>query len=165
MTVVTSIHTVRDPRHVRAWLRTVAINAARSAGRSKRPVVSGSADDCFEFVAAAGNADADRSNDEIRRMLMLAMQLPDHYREPLMLRAVRGLSSRQVGDILDLPPATVDTRVCRARRMLRELVEQEQWDDGDGGRRDCGGEGSDPSSMTDSETSERRRVGTPGAAR
>ena len=90
----------------------------------------------FEFagLTAAPN-EGDGHDGEVQRMLSLAMELPETYREPLMLRAVRGLSSRQVGEILDLPIATVDTRVCRARRMLRELAEQERMGD----------EGSDPS--------------------
>ena len=122
MTVVKNLQTVRDARFVRAWLRTVAMNAARSAGRAKRPAVGfeddGGLDQGQFRIHRNGHA-----NDEVQRMLNLVRELPEQYREPLMLRAVRGLSSRQVGEILDLPVATVDTRVCRARRMLRDLVD------------------------------------------
>jgi DNA-directed RNA polymerase specialized sigma24 family protein len=37
-----------------------------------------------------------------------------------MLKAVHGMRSRQIAEILDIPEATVDTRISRARRMLRE---------------------------------------------
>jgi RNA polymerase sigma-70 factor (ECF subfamily) len=53
-------------------------------------------------------------------MLDLASKLPDNYREPLMLRAVHGMRGRHIAQILDLPEATVETRIARARRMLRE---------------------------------------------
>ncbi|MCH8896459.1 MAG: sigma-70 family RNA polymerase sigma factor, partial [Proteobacteria bacterium] len=36
MSLVSKISTVRDPRHVRAWLRTVAINAARASARTRQ---------------------------------------------------------------------------------------------------------------------------------
>ncbi|MEE8458695.1 MAG: sigma factor-like helix-turn-helix DNA-binding protein, partial [Phycisphaerales bacterium] len=48
--------------------------------------------------------------------------LSDTYREPLMLRALHGMRGRHIAEILDLSEATVETRIARARRMLRELA-------------------------------------------
>jgi RNA polymerase sigma-70 factor (ECF subfamily) len=50
-------------------------------------------------------------------------RLPEHYREPLLLRAVRGMSYRQIADTLGVPITTVETRLARARRMLRDELE------------------------------------------
>ena len=137
MTMLTKIHTVRQAGNVRAWLRTVAINAARAAGRSERSKPQQRLDSEFNGGAPAGAAggstlihQSDRpsniavyeSNDEARRVMRLAESLPDGYREPLLLKAVHGLRSRQISEILGIPEATVDTRVSRARRMLREQV-------------------------------------------
>jgi RNA polymerase sigma-70 factor (ECF subfamily) len=52
----------------------------------------------------------------------LAARLPDGYREPLLLKCVRGLSYRQIGELMGLPETTVETRIARGRRMLRELA-------------------------------------------
>jgi RNA polymerase sigma-70 factor (ECF subfamily) len=54
--------------------------------------------------------------------MKLAFELPDGYREPLLLKAVEGLSYRQIGEIMDLPETTIETRVARGRRMLRDLA-------------------------------------------
>ena len=62
-------------------------------------------------------------------MLDLAQRLPDSYREPLMLRAVHGMRGKHIAAILNLSEATVETRIARARRMLRELS-------GDGDKKD-----------------------------
>jgi DNA-directed RNA polymerase specialized sigma24 family protein len=35
---------------------------------------------------------------------------------------VQGLSQRQIADLLDVPETTVETRLARARRMLRQLA-------------------------------------------
>ncbi len=51
-----------------------------------------------------------------------ALSLPPEYREPLLLRCVQSLTYQQIGEILDLPVTTVETRLARARRMLREEV-------------------------------------------
>ena len=54
-------------------------------------------------------------------MLDLVSQLPEEYREPLMLRALHGMRSRQISRIMEIPEGTIDTRISRARRILREL--------------------------------------------
>ena len=61
--------------------------------------------------------------------MRLAAQLPDAYREPLLLKAVHGMRSRHIAEIMGIPEATVDTRVSRARRMLRELVGEDEAQD------------------------------------
>ena len=61
-------------------------------------------------------------DEESQRLLGLVRRLPEAYREPLMLRALHGMRSRQIAEILDVPEATVDTRISRARKMLRELA-------------------------------------------
>lgn len=128
MTILTKIHTVREAGNVRAWLRTVAINAARAAGRSERakPVQrlesdpNSSSPSLHHASRGESHLAAYESNDEARRVMRLAESLPEGYREPLLLKAVHGLRTRQISEILGIPEATVDTRVSRARRMLRE---------------------------------------------
>lgn len=120
MTLVAKINTLREESNVRAWLRAVAINVARAAGRIERarPVLRL---DAMGTNGAALAADpAIEFDDHSQRVLDLAAQIPETYREPLMLKAVQGMRSRQISEILGIPEATVDTRISRARRMLRE---------------------------------------------
>jgi DNA-directed RNA polymerase specialized sigma24 family protein len=60
------------------------------------------------------------------RLLNLAARLPDGYREPLILKAVRDMSYREIGRIMGLPETTVETRIARARKQLRELAQAEE---------------------------------------
>jgi len=117
--------TIREPRALRGWLRTVAINAARAARRSGRlrpglidPVIAESVDQ--RERRERGSACRDAHGDSLRDISVRIERLPDIYREALVLRTVRGMSSRQVADLLGISVATVDTRVARARRMLLE---------------------------------------------
>lgn len=119
LTLVAKFHTVRDPGHVKAWLRTVAINAARAAGRSER--LRPAPRDQFDSFATECARRSD-VREHSRHIMNLALGLPEEYREPLLLKA-QGLRSRQVAEILGINEATVDTRVSRARRMLRALDE------------------------------------------
>jgi RNA polymerase sigma-70 factor (ECF subfamily) len=122
MTLVSKIHTLRDQTNVRAWLRAVAINAARASARTgkSRPRVSLSAVDLDAGIAE--QVRGFEPDDEARRVLEMARRLPETYREPLILKAVHGMRARQISQILGIPEATVDTRVSRARRMLREQM-------------------------------------------
>jgi len=122
-TLVSKIAMVRNALHLRAWLRTVAINAARAAARTRksRPQLRLVGSD-YNVDHAADPEWDDRAvrDEECRRMLALVSRLPDDYREPLLLRAMHGMRSRQISEILEVPEATIDTRISRARRMLRE---------------------------------------------
>jgi RNA polymerase sigma-70 factor (ECF subfamily) len=126
MTIVAKINTLREARYVRAWLRTVAINTARASARARRarPKLTPLAVDPLGPDAAGVAVD-----DEARRLMKLSERLADTYREPLMLRALHGMRGRHIAEILDLSEATVETRIARARRMLRELATGTGTDD------------------------------------
>jgi RNA polymerase sigma-70 factor (ECF subfamily) len=133
---------VRDPEAFRPWLRTVAINAARLAAR--RGALRETATSLEAFSGDPGNAgvgviarigagsgetrdrmgasDLAALDEEGRRLVELARTLPDGYGEPLLLKAVQGMSYREIGRVLGLPETTVETRIARARRMLREAA-------------------------------------------
>ncbi len=126
MSLVRKVGEVRDPRALKPWLRTVAMNAAHAAARSGRNRAKDHALDSDveqPFVRASLSGPAEVSErEEGRRLLELASQLPDGYREPLLLKAVQNLSYREIGEILGLPETTVETRIARGRKQLRELA-------------------------------------------
>ncbi|MEM8738656.1 MAG: sigma-70 family RNA polymerase sigma factor [Planctomycetota bacterium] len=49
-------------------------------------------------------------------------ELPEHYREVLLLWAVEGLKYREVAEVLDVPLGTVMSRLYRARSVLSEKL-------------------------------------------
>lgn len=127
-TIVRHGKDLRDAGAVRPWLRTVAINAARASARSeklRRHARLESPDGTLEPAAARTTWDGELS-EEAQRILDLAMQLPEGYREPLLMKSLRDMSYRQIGEAMGLPETTVETRIARARRMLRDLQRQNE---------------------------------------
>ena len=62
---------------------------------------------------------------QMRRLLESQIDaLPEAYRTVFMLRAVEELSVEETAAVLDIPAATVRTRLFRARSMLRETLAQ-----------------------------------------
>ena len=49
-------------------------------------------------------------------------ELPDHYREVLLLWAVEGLKYREIAEVLDVALGTVMSRLYRARGILSERL-------------------------------------------
>lgn len=129
MQVCRKVSSVNEPKAFKSWLRTVAINTAREEGRKttrrKRSMLRlvGMEQANHQSPDSADLISAD--SDESRRIYQAAMSLPAGYREPLLLRCVRSMSYQQIGDVLDLPATTIETRIARGRRMLRELLAQQ----------------------------------------
>jgi len=57
-------------------------------------------------------------------------QLRPEYRTAILLRHVEGRPYEEISDIMGVPLGTVKTYIFRARRELRDLLE-DRWDDGD----------------------------------
>jgi len=128
------LNTLRDPEAFRAWLRQIVLNVCRGAARGLRGTFTLDDREPGERGAFSGGVvrtPADRGDtsdhataklDSAQRLLAHAMTLPADYREPLLLRCLQGMTYHQIGEMLDLPVTTVETRLARARRMLREEI-------------------------------------------
>jgi len=54
-------------------------------------------------------------------------ELPDAYREVIILREFEELSYEEIAQVLDCPPGTVMSRLSRARERLKELLPHWSW--------------------------------------
>lgn len=126
--MVAKIGTLEDPDAFLGWVRMLASNAAVTAGRRATVRRNGVRTLVDRVVRRAHEQKATKGYDEAGAiggesgLVELVQELPEGYREPLLLRATRDMSYRQIACALDLPETTVETRITRGRRMLRELV-------------------------------------------
>jgi RNA polymerase sigma-70 factor (ECF subfamily) len=118
-TFVAKARDIRDAASVRGWLRVVAVNEARMAARDRGVERRSLARLAESWRDARRDRDAAA---DARETLHLLSRLPAQYAEPLLLQAGQGLSQREIAEILDVPETTVETRLARARRMLRQLA-------------------------------------------
>ena len=131
MQLCRKISDIRDVQAFRSWLRTVAINVAREEGRKtnrrKRSMLHLVGMERSDRQTTTPADEVIEESDESRKVYQAAMSLPLGYREPVLLRCTRSMSYQQISELLDLPITTIETRIARGRRMLREiLVQQEQ---------------------------------------
>lgn len=116
------------------WLTRIVINEAlgkrRAEKRRRARLDPDSVVHLDEYRSAmmrgstgSGTPEQTLARQEIRRMIEGAVShLPDIYRLVFVLRDVEGLSVEETSHVLGVVPATVKTRLSRARRMLREAL-------------------------------------------
>jgi RNA polymerase sigma-70 factor (ECF subfamily) len=108
---------LKDPAAARPWLFTIVRREhARLYERKRLPSVD------IDSVEALGDpalaTEGDAGLDDLRRAIM---QLPDEYREPLVLQVLGGFTTAEIASQLQLTQAAVLTRLFRARNRLRTI--------------------------------------------
>ena len=128
-----ALGTFRGDAELSTWLARIVANEAlqrlrKHARRAEIVPLQPAADAELEQVS---DTQADKAPElgaaraEMRRLLESQIDaLPDAYRAVFMLRAVEELSVEETAAVLHLEPATVRTRLFRARSMLREALAQ-----------------------------------------
>lgn len=116
--------TLSDPSKWRGWLyrlaRNAAIDAGQDASRRRQWLRAAAVPEAFD---GAGNPlDAAIEAERRKRVLDSIQALPAIYREPFILRHLEDWNYSQIGLTLGLPVDTVETRLVRARRLLREML-------------------------------------------
>lgn len=114
---------LRDASRWRSWLYRLARNAAIDFGRAatRRRKRFQSLDSGAPEPGAAPSSPS-KSTPSRGEMLAAITALPALYREPFVLRHLSGWSYREIGNVMGLPVDTVETRLVRARRLLREAL-------------------------------------------
>jgi RNA polymerase sigma-70 factor (ECF subfamily) len=80
----------------------------------------------FPGLRAEADPETEMSRTEVRAMLERAIDLlPTAFRVVFVLRDIEGMSAEETAEHLSLRPATVNTRLHRARRLLRHTIEEE----------------------------------------
>lgn len=114
-----------------SWLYRITVNAAFMKLRKRRQIQSVSLEDILQQpqLTSALRApdstfvDAQSMRNEMLSALEVAIsKLPDEYRPVFILRDVDGLTSKEVGRILDLTIPAVKSRLHRSRLMLRRRL-------------------------------------------
>jgi RNA polymerase sigma-70 factor (ECF subfamily) len=115
------------------WLTRIVLNEARGRLRRRRPqapieeieVAQAARILPFPGRPAVDDPEREAARDEIRRIVERAVDdLPEPFRLIFILREVEELSVEETAAQLQIRPETVKTRLHRARRRLREALDE-----------------------------------------
>ncbi|HEV3004760.1 MAG TPA: sigma-70 family RNA polymerase sigma factor [Pirellulales bacterium] len=115
---------LRQPERFGAWLFGIVRNLARDEQRRCRRELR-VREQAALLAVRGGEADpaaecSRKENDE--RLAAALAHLDELSRAAVTLRYYEGLSSKKIGEILDLSAAAVDMRLLRAKQLLRERL-------------------------------------------
>ena len=115
------IEDLRAAGQWRSWLYRLARNAAVEAGREKtrRKGLTERAMEAATRIPPPAPDGELAARESHQAVLQAVRGLPALYREPFVLRHLENWSYQQIADVMGMPPATVETRLVRARRLLR----------------------------------------------
>jgi RNA polymerase sigma-70 factor (ECF subfamily) len=119
------------------WLTRIVINEALGRKRAAKRRLAGLDGGSVAFLddyrdklmrgsTTTSLPDAAVAREQIRQMLETAIgRLPEAFRLVFVLRSVEGLAIEEAAEALGIAPATVKTRLFRARRRLQEELAPE----------------------------------------
>ena len=107
----------------RAWLFRIAHNTIANAHRTRARRRAEPLPEPFDRPAPnADPAGLVARAEELRTVLRAVSELPEDRRQVVLLRFVDGLSSREIGQVLDRSPGAVRVLLHRALRDLAERL-------------------------------------------
>ena len=116
------VDSLKDEKAAKSWLITILRRENARRFERKRFEMS-------EYEEAAiTDTQSTSSEQEIENYWLREKiaQMPEEYREPLVLQIIGGFSGEEIAKQLDLNKNTVMTRLFRARNKLKEALENNQ---------------------------------------
>lgn len=113
----------RGDGSLRGWVLSIAHNTAVSYLRRMRDTST----DPDRLPDGPSGVDVERhsdARDDLDRVRRALAELDDLSRTIVVMRDLEGLAYQDIADALDVPLATVKTRLLRARRTLQRVVEE-----------------------------------------
>jgi RNA polymerase sigma-70 factor, ECF subfamily len=114
------LHSLRDLSRFSAWLAAITRNRANDHYRKSGPeaaLTEPVAEDQTESPASGHGGEQAAS-----RILTVIRDLPEAYREPLILRLVEGMTGPEIAARTGLKHGSVRVNLCRGMQLLREKL-------------------------------------------
>ena len=112
------LSSLREERKAKSWLITTLRRENARQYERYQPLFEDV--DLDQFAQATTSVEDDIETIRIRQAIL---SLPERYRDVLALQVIAGLSGIEIAQITEMPLATVNTRLFRARNRLRDLLE------------------------------------------
>jgi RNA polymerase sigma-70 factor (ECF subfamily) len=114
----------RGQSSFRTWLYQIASNVARTHSAKRRNRKETQEPESAYARDRPSEENVERraiAHDQLRRALL---ELPDDWREALVLRDIEGLEYREIAELLKIPMGTVESRIFRGRQRLKAALKE-----------------------------------------
>jgi len=114
------LHALRDISRFGAWLATITRNRANDYFR--RTIPDGKLTEPVSENQAESRTNNHTAEQEAAMILAVVRDLPEPYREPLILRLVEGMTGPEIATRTGLTHGSVRVNLCRGMQLLREKL-------------------------------------------
>jgi RNA polymerase sigma-70 factor (ECF subfamily) len=116
-----SMDDMREPERIKTWLFSITRNTAidHARRRVKAPVSL----DANPVDPPAPEVDGGLPDERLAKVRTVIDTLQEDYREILVLRYIKGLSYRQIGDVLGMTVSAVGEKLCRVRKAIQAKLQ------------------------------------------
>ena len=115
-----ALDSLKDEKAAKSWLITILRRENARRFERKRFNMS----EYEEMSIVDNNAITNEQSIENDWLREKIAELPEEYREPLVLQILGGFSGEEIASMLDLNKNTVMTRLFRARNQLKEVLSE-----------------------------------------
>lgn len=117
-----AMDSLKNPNAVKSWLFTIYRRENVRRFEKIRPDTSPIYDiNIDKFV----QVEDDFAKTEVIALRESIKELPEDYLEPLLLQVLSGYTSEEIGELLGITKGAVLTRLFRARKKLRAILEDD----------------------------------------
>jgi RNA polymerase sigma factor (sigma-70 family) len=123
-----ALATLHDPEKFGPWLRGIAVRACLDWRKSKQAgqLPFSALETAAGKFDPAGNGsvveDEVQLREDVERLRIAVDELPEAYRETLLLYYCERVTYQDLAELLDISRATINLRLTKARAMLREKL-------------------------------------------
>ena len=110
-----NVHSLRREEYFETWLTRILINECHNIQNARKNIVQ------LECLPEQG---AYEGNNKPLRDAILALER--QLRLPVLLYYMEGYKLREIAQILRIPEGTVKTRLTRAKKKLKSLLEEDE---------------------------------------
>lgn len=128
--VYRNLKNLEDPKKFKGWLcsivRTTCVDWLRKERvhpASLEKIAEEGMEPQGEIMGAAIKQTSTEVEELREKILAMINQLPRIYQQIILLRHLRRMTYREMSDFLGLPVATIESRLYRARLMLKETLQ------------------------------------------
>lgn len=120
--LLTEIDNDKSPDNIKAWLYQVTRNSIVDYYRAGKNIDTLPAKHFDNLPNEINEKSALESLSQC--MLPLIQHLPDHYRDPILLSEIQGMTHKQVAEQLNLSLTAVKSRILRGREKLLQSLQR-----------------------------------------
>ena len=117
-----AIDQLKDPKAVKSWLFTIYRRENARRFEKIRPDTSPIDDINVDQFA---QVDDNFAKTEVIALRKSLKELPEDYLEPLLMQVLGGYTCDEIGEMLNIKSGAVMTRLFRARKKLRAILEDD----------------------------------------